>query len=183
MTFEEMKDLPQSKQKEIYEKIYGIRKQFKVVNYSSVYGVGAPKLARELKVKKARAKMMLDAYWQKNWGIKKFASEATVKIFDGKMWVKNPVSGFWHPLRFEKDIFSTLNQSTGVYCFDTWVAYCRASGLKMTAQFHDEIVVFGAEEEVEPKLKEAIRRANKKLSLNVTLDIDSKHGSCYSSVH
>lgn len=38
------------------------------------------------------------------------------------MWLFNPVSKFWYSLRYPKDIFSTLNQGTGVFCFDTWIA-------------------------------------------------------------
>ena len=27
------------------------------------------------------------------------------------MWIQNPVSKFWHTLRYEKDVFSTLNKA------------------------------------------------------------------------
>jgi hypothetical protein len=43
------------------------------------------------------------------------AFEETIKT----MWLYNPVSKFWYSAIY-KDIFSTLNQGTGVYCFDTW---------------------------------------------------------------
>lgn len=154
-----------------------------ITGNSAVYGLGPPRLARELKVKRDRAKNLLEAYWKKNDGVRKFSSDAEVKVVGGKMWVKNPVSGFWYSLRYEKDIFSTLNQSTGVFCFDTWVAYSRRSGVKITAQFHDEIVVFGRDAVVTPILLKAIEQTNEKLRLNVKLAIDAKHGSCYSSVH
>jgi len=111
-----------------------------------------------------------------------------VKLALGSMWLKNPVSGFWYNLRAEKDRFSTLNQGTGVYCFDLWLAHCRALGVKISAQFHDEqlapvVDVIGEEDETEKKLKLAIKRVNDKLNLNVPLDVDLKFGMTYAEVH
>ena len=64
-----------------------------------------------------------DVYWQRNWSVKRVAEELTVKTVDGEMWLFNPVSELWYSLRYEKDRFSTLNQGTGVYCFDRWIWY------------------------------------------------------------
>jgi len=102
------------------------------------------------------------------------------------MWLKNPVSGFWYQLRFDKDRFSTLNQGTGVYCFDTWVYFVRKLGIKVSMQFHDEIVIevdLGKEEETEALLKEAMVMTNNKLKLNVPLGVDVQFGSNYGMVH
>jgi len=93
-----------------------LRKNYKVVNYSSTYGVGASKLARETGMSKSEAKTLLDAFWSRNWAIEKVASTLQVRELFGGMWLKNPVSGFWYSLRSDKDRFSTLNQGTGVYC-------------------------------------------------------------------
>ena len=46
MTLEEMKALPEGKQKALYNKIKEIRNLGKVVNFSSVYGAGPPKIAQ-----------------------------------------------------------------------------------------------------------------------------------------
>ena len=58
----------------------------------------------------------------------------------GKKWIFNPVSQFWYSLRAEKDRFSTLNQSTGVYCFDQWIKRVRKKGIIINLQMHDEIL-------------------------------------------
>jgi len=132
------------------------------------------------------AKALLEAYWNRNWSVKKVAEDQEVKVVGGHMWIKNPVSGFWHSLRSDKDRFSTLNQSTGVYCFDTWLFYVRSLGVKINFQFHDEeghYVVAGKEEENTALLQQAIYLANKKLNLNVPLGIDVKYGRNYAETH
>jgi hypothetical protein len=102
------------------------------------------------------------------------------------MWVKNPVNGFWYSLRYEKDIFSTLNQGTGAYCFDQWVAHYMTRVPNIIGQYHDEViqrVAIGNEKEHESVLRWAIDRVNEKLKLNINLDIDVQFGSKYSLIH
>lgn len=163
-----------------------IRKMFKPVNYGSVYGIGKVKLARTTGMSEGEAAKLIDAYWQRNWSVQAVADSLTVRTLGGKMWLKNPVSGFWINLRFPKDRFSSLNQSTGVYCFDTWLAFCWSAGVKGIGQFHDEVIVpvaDGDEDEVAQLMKEAIKRTNDKLQLNVPLDVDTKYGDNYAEVH
>ena len=163
-----------------------LRKNYKVVNYSATYGVGAPKLARETGMSKGEAKTLLDAFWSRNWAIEKVASTVRVReVMDG-MWLLNPVSGFWHSLRSDKDRFSTLNQSTGVFCFDTWVAICRKNGIKAVGQFHDEIIALvkkGDEGKVENLMHEAAIMLNDKVKLNVPLGTDVQFGATYAEIH
>jgi hypothetical protein len=108
---------------------------------------------------KGEAKTLLDAFWSRNWAIEKVASTVRVReVMDG-MWLLNPVSGFWHSLRSDKDRF----QSTGVFCFDTWVAICRKNGIKAVGQFHDEIIALvkkGDEGKVESLMHEAVQFGN-----------------------
>jgi len=102
------------------------------------------------------------------------------------MWVQNPVSKFWHTLRYEKDVFSTLNQSTGAYCFDKWVAYYRIARPNIVGQFHDEsinLVKKGHEEHHQRRLVNAINKLNHELKLNVDLGIDVQFGNKYSEIH
>ena len=180
MTLEEMKKLPEDQQKVLYKKIKDVRTNYKVVNYSGIYGVGAPKLARESGLNTTAAKALLAAYWERNWSVKVIAGEQYVKTLkDGTTWLKNPVSGFYHSLRFEKDIFSTLNQSTGVYCFDTWVAYCKHYGVEIPMQYHDEILArcdVDKVDETKEKMILAIQKTNEKVKLNVSLGIDIRTG-------
>lgn len=163
-----------------------IRQQYKAVNYAGVYGVGAKKLARMLGISVKKAQELIDAYWERNWSIRKVAKDQFIKHCLGTTWLKNPVSGFYYQLRYEKDVFSTLNQGTGVYVFDKWIYYLRSRGLKLIGQFHDEVAIRldkGQEEEVEGKLRWAIMKLNQDVKLNVPIDIDIKFGSNYAEVH
>lgn len=163
-----------------------LRQKYKQTNYSAVYGVGAAKLARETGISKVDAQKLLDAYWQRNHSVLKAVETFQIEVIGPYMWLKNPISGFWHNLRAEKDAFSTANQSTGVYCFDTWLYYVREAGVMLAMQFHDEVGYYvdkGCEVENEQLLKGAIKKANDKLQLNVLLDVDVQHGSNYSQTH
>ena len=163
-----------------------MRKNFKVVNYSATYGVGAAKLSRTTGMAIPHAQSLLDAYWERNWSVKAFAEAQKIRKINGEMWVQNPVSGFWHSLRYEKDVFSTLNQSTGAYCFDKWVAYYRTRRPNIIGQFHDEsinLVKQGEQNEHSDALNWAIEKLNQELKLNVDLGIDIQYGQRYSDVH
>jgi len=163
-----------------------LRKNYKVVNYSATYGVGAAKLARETGMNQREAKTLLDAFWSRNWAIEKVASRLKTRELFGSMWLQNPVSGFWHSLRSEKDRFSTLNQSTGVYCFDKWVMECRGMGLETIGQFHDEIIVLtkeGDEDKVENIMSMGINNVNHEINLNVPLGTDVQFGNTYADIH
>ena len=163
-----------------------LRKNYKVVNYSATYGVGAAKLSRTTGMSVPQSQALLDAYWNRNWSVKKFSEDQKIRQINGEMWVQNPVSGFWHSLRYEKDVFSTLNQSTGAYCFDKWVAYYRTRRPNIIGQFHDEsinLVKEGEQNEHSNALNWAIEKLNEELKLNVDLGIDIQYGQRYSDVH
>jgi hypothetical protein len=132
------------------------------------------------------ADKLLEAFWKMNWSVKAVAEKAQVRRIGGKMWLYNPVSRFWISLRNDRDVFSSLNQSTGVFCFDSWLAHCWAKGIRGVAQFHDETVVqilIGSNEETQKKMKLAITEVNNKLNLNVPLDVDPQFGYRYSEIH
>ena len=163
-----------------------VRKDAKQVNFSAVYGVGPPKLARTTGWPISKAKMMLQAYWKRNWAVKKVAEACTVITVNNQMWLWNPVSRFFYSLRFDKDRFSTLNQSTGVYCFDNFVMQTRRRNIKICGQFHDEIafpLLKVHREEVKQKLKDSIKAVNDKLKLNVELGISMDFGKNYAETH
>jgi hypothetical protein len=164
----------------------GLRKNYKAANYACVYGVGAVKLARTTGMGQQEAKKLIEAYWRRNWAVKKAAESQKVREIGGEMWILNPVSHFWHNLRYEKDRWSTLNQSTGVFCFDTWVGLVKDSGCRVIGQFHDEIIVQtpkGTEDEVQAQLKSCIGAANDILQLNIQLDVDTQVGNSYADIH
>lgn len=56
------------------------------------------------------------------------------------LWLWNPVAEMWYSLRYPKDIFSTLNQGTGVYVFDKWIKKFREKRTQLTGQMHDIIL-------------------------------------------
>ncbi len=163
-----------------------LRKDFKVVNYSATYGVGAAKLSRETGMSVKKAQALLDAYWKRNWSVKAFSDAQKIRRIGEEMWIQNPVSKFWHSLRYEKDAFSTINQSTGSYCFDKWVAYYRMKRPNIVGQFHDEsinVIKEGEQNEHTSVLKWAINKLNEQLKLNVDLGIDVQYGKTYADVH
>tara|TARA_X000001388_G_scaffold23403_1_gene15901 strand:- start:910 stop:1323 length:414 start_codon:yes stop_codon:yes gene_type:complete len=133
-----------------------------------------------------KAKKLLEAYWDRNWSVKKFAEDQPIRRIGEEMWIQNPVSKFWHSLRYEKDAFSTINQSTGSYCFDRWVAIYRIRRSNIIGQFHDEsinLIREGEKEEHTKELKSAVQKLNEQLKLNVSLGIDVQYGNNYAEVH
>jgi hypothetical protein len=137
-------------------------------------------------MRESEAQTLLDAFWSRNWSVEKVAKNLRTRELFGSMWVYNPVSKFWYSLRSEKDRFSTLNQGTGVYCFDTWVYECRKRGLKTIGQFHDEVIVLvkeGFEDWTKTQMEIAINATNDHVKLNVPLGIDVQFGSSYSDIH
>jgi len=162
----------------------GVRKKFKPANYAGIYGIGGTGLSRQTGMPVKECVALLEAYWKRNWSVKKVADGVITKELFGTMWLLNPVSGFWHQLRAKKDIFSTLNQSTGVYCFDTWVGFCMEGGMKLTASFHDEVVAgCVVKGDLDMVLKVAMDKANEKLKLNVKLGHDTQYGKNYAEIH
>ena len=57
--------------------------------------------------------------------LKSVVDNCQMKTVNGTKWIKNPISGFWLYLKEEKDAFSTLNQSSGSYVFDTLLKTCK----------------------------------------------------------
>jgi len=169
-----------------YKGINKVRKDAKQVNFSAVYGVGPPKLSLTTGWAIEKASTMLQVYWKRNWSVKVIAKETYHKVVDGQMWLWNPVSELWYSLRYDKDKFSTLNQGTGVYCFDSWVRKVRAKGIKICGQFHDEIIALVklVDKDITAiKLKEAIQETNDELKLNIQLGISIDFGENYAQIH
>ena len=163
-----------------------LRKNYKVVNYSATYGVGSSTLSRNTGMNKEEAKLLLEAFWSRNWSVDKVANTVRTKDLFGSMWLLNPVSKFWYSLRSDKDKFSTLNQGTGVFCFDSWVSLCRRYGIKTIGQFHDEIIALvpeGEEEQTKATMEQAIENLNNNLELNVPLGVDAQFGKTYADIH
>jgi len=179
-------NLSPEEQKSIIDKLTKVRWGAKRVNFGAVYGAGIPKLMLTSGMDKQTTTILYNGYWKKNWSVKRIARDTFHKTVDGQMWLYNPVSKFWYSLRFEKDKFSTLNQGTGVYCFDTWTRNVRKRGIVLCGQFHDEIVfplVKGTQDYHKKCLYDAMDEANEELNLNVKLSISVDFGNNYAEVH
>ena len=164
-----------------------IRSKYKPINYSAIYGIGSAKLAREMGIPVKEAQGLIDAYWQRNWSVKTVASEIFTKTTKGKkLWLKQPVSGFWYSLRNDRDIWSTTNQGTGVYCFDKLLSILRDKGVKITATFHDEFISSLLAEDkgkMDKILKDSCDLLNDQLGMNVKMGVDHAYGKSYAEVH
>ena len=162
------------------------RLKAKKVNFAAIYGAKAAKIAATANISLSEAKKFYSVYWQRNKAVKDVAASCRVQTINGQKWLFNPISKFWLTLREEKDRFSTLNQSTGVFCFDTWVRHVRSQGVKVCGQFHDEIIfpiTKGNRTGTINILHTAIEETNKDLKLNVPLKISVAFGDRYSSIH
>lgn len=169
-----------------YKLLKTIRGIAKNTNYACVYGAGGPKIAKTAGISLEEAISLHSAYWKRNWAVRAVASSLKVKTVLGQKWLFNPVSRFWYSLRNEKDRFSTLNQGTGVFAFDTWVGFVHKDRPQLTGQFHDEIILCvkkGYREEIKSWLKQTIKEVNDILNLDRELDIGVEFGDSYADIH
>lgn len=168
------------------EEITQIRHNYKGGNYACTYGAGAKTLATQLGVTEREAAKIHKAYWKRNWSLRKIREDARTKKCRDSLWLYNPVSKLWYSLRAEKDIFSTLNQGTGTFCFDMWLGFILKERKQLTAQFHDELILECKESEkqvIEQILHTSLEKVNKALNLHRDLDCDIQFGKNYSLIH
>lgn len=171
---------------ELYKALKKVRAVGKKVNYTAVYGAGGAAIGRAAGQSKREGEALKEVYWKRNWSVLAIAAEQIVKKCLGGMWLFNPVSEMWYSLRYEKDRFSTLNQGTGVYCFDKWIMEFRKKRPQLTGQFHDEVILtvkVGHREQVIKLLKDAIKVVNSELKMNRELDVDVQFGQTYAGIH
>lgn len=163
-----------------------IRAIYKNGNYACQYGAGVSRLAITCGCDQETARRVHETYWKRNWAIKAVTDNAAVKTRQGKLWLYNPISGFWYYLKTRKDIFSTLVQGSAAYCFDVWISIVLSERPQLTGQFHDEIIFEiqkGHRDEIKSFLKDCIQEANEFLGLNRELDVDVQFGSSYDQIH
>tara|TARA_R110002167_G_scaffold7563_2_gene35879 strand:+ start:12854 stop:14815 length:1962 start_codon:yes stop_codon:yes gene_type:complete len=173
-------------EKKDYFELSLIRHGGKSCNYAATYGAAGATIARAAGVDEAIGHKLHAAYWSRNWSLKAIADEQIVKKSRGLSWLWNPVAKMWIWLKNEKDRFSTLNQSTGTYCFDRWVWYILSKRPQLTGQFHDEVVLelkVDNREAMTKLLKWAVAQVNDELKLNRDLDVDVDFGRTYAAIH
>lgn len=169
-----------------YDRLSDIRHPAKTTNYAATYGARGPTIARAAGCTEEEGDVLFDAYWKRNWSITAIADECIVKNSRGMKWLWNPVAKMWMFLKADKDRFSTLNQSTGTYCFDRWVFHILKRRPQITAQFHDEVILElkkGNQVAMTKILKDAIVDVNEELKLNRDLGCDVDYGKDYSEIH
>lgn len=179
-------EITDEKEKAEFKRLKKIRGAGKVSNFSCTYGVAKKTLSRNIGMSEAAAQKLIDTYWERNWSIKAFANSCTVKEVRGQRWIQNPISRFWLTLRSDKDKFSTVNQSSAVFIFDRWVAFCRKLGITIQYQCHDEHLFcapIGTEDDVRALLKESIDLVNESLDLNVKISMAPAFGPNYAACH
>lgn len=163
-----------------------VRDIFKTGNYACQFGAGAKKLSLSIGCTLGEAKQVHKAYWKRNWAVKEAAKYATIKTIEGKMYLLNPINNYYYFLSNKKDIFSSWCQGGGSYAVDVWIYFMKSMGIHPSLSYHDEVLITmseGDRDEIEEKLKKAIAKTNKALSLNRDLGIDIQFGEDYGSVH
>ena len=197
-----------------YKKIKNKRFTAKTTNFSATYGAGPAKIAETAKISVEEGKNLHKIYWDRNWAVRKVAKDTITKevnfinskenktffeekeikeityFLDTQKWIYNPVSKFWVFLKSDKDKFSTLNQSTGVFVFDSWVHKIKQKikdyDIKIVMQYHDEILIIchkALKNFVENVLKESMEEVNLLLKLNVEISISTAWGKNYAECH
>jgi DNA polymerase I-like protein with 3'-5' exonuclease and polymerase domains len=169
-----------------YQELDKKRHQGKTVNYSAQYGVGKKKLSETLDITQSEAKKLLDAYWVANKEAKTVATIFETKQCLGRTWIKNPYNKFWYELRSEKDRLSAVIQSTGDFITHLWAKNVTDVSGTLSLVYHDQldlIVKRGYRKGVEKLLRESIQKVNKKLKLNVPMDISINFGDRMSEIH
>lgn len=162
------------------------RSKAKTANYACVYGAAGSTVARGANIPVEEGNRLVEVYWERNWAVKKVAEVQRVKNCLGGKWLFNPISKFWYSLRSDKDRFSTLNQGSGVYCFDMWIQNFMKKREQLTGQMHDEVILTikkGKRDLAEKLLRDAINETNEQLKLNRDLDIDVQFGDSYAEIH
>tara|TARA_R110002167_G_scaffold331706_1_gene538416 strand:- start:62248 stop:64158 length:1911 start_codon:yes stop_codon:yes gene_type:complete len=163
-----------------------VRNIYKEANYSCIYGVGWATLGGVTNLNQKDSKAVIKSYWDKNWSIKQLPKDITTKNVNGQEWLQNPVNKLWYSVRSEKDIFSTLNQGTGVFVFDMWLKFMMMEGITPILQYHDEKLSLSKKEDrgkVKRILQNSMSKVNKALQLNVEIKVDVQFGNTYADVH
>lgn len=171
---------------DIIKRVKPVRAVYKSVNYACVYGAGGATVGRTAGVNEREGAKLVEAYWKRNWSVKSVAEAQKVRLVYGQKWLYNPVSKFWYSLRADKDKFSTLNQGTGVYCFDMWVKKVKEGGFPIVGQFHDELIGVikkGKRDEATEHINDAMTKLNEELKLNRELGCSIQFGCNYAEIH
>lgn len=173
-------------EKQLMGRLKLARHKAKTTNYSSLYGISPPTLARNLEITEREAKRLIDGYWKVNFGVKKVTETFIIKEVGEEKWILNPMSKFWHHLRHKHKAFSTVNQSSATYVFNIWLSNITQNNIWPIGQTHDDCLFRVGENEA-GGLKSVILRAmevtNRQLKLNVPLACEVQVGQSVAETH
>lgn len=178
--------LPEEEQNKLLKHLKTVRSKGKTTNYASLYLVGAETLGRNLEIPKREAQKLIDAYWEIHFAVKKATESFKTKKVGDETWVYNPISKFYYYCRNTKDLFSIVNQSSAVYCFNMWVWNCTQQGIWPVTQSHDDsayVVDLDKVQDTQKIISEAMRRVNEQLKLNVELACETQIGNNIAETH
>lgn len=178
--------LSEDEQNNLLKKLKMARSKGKTCNYASLYNVGAETLSRNLEIPKSEAQKLIESYWKIHFAVKVATDMFEIKKVGNESWVYNPISRFYYYIRNQKDIFSVVNQSSAVYCFNMWVWNCTQMGIFPVTQSHDDSAYVVDESDVEKTkgiIDEAMSRLNKQLKLNVQLACETQVGNNIAETH
>ena len=178
--------LPKEEQKDLMKVLKVARSKGKTTNYASLYNVGSETLGRNLEISKREAQKLIDSYWRIHFAVKEATKDFITKKVGEETWVYNPISKFFYYCRNLKDLFSIVNQSGAVYCFNMWVWNCTQMGIFPVTQSHDDSAYVVDLQEVDRTkliIEEAMRRVNNQLKLNVELACETQVGNNIAETH
>lgn len=184
--FYELMKLEGAEKKAKMNELKASRSRGKVTNYSSLYLVGPKTLSRSLEISEKEAKKLITAYWEVNYAVKVASENFVIKELGGENWAYNPISKFWMYCRDKRNVFSVINQSSAVFCFNVWVMNCTKQGIWPVTQSHDDqlyIVKESEAAETVEKINRAMELTNQQLKLNVELACETQTGYTLAETH
>jgi DNA polymerase-1 len=174
-----------------------MRSRAKAINFGLIYGMGEPRLARELGITRQEAAQFIQAYFERFQGVKRFmdrtveaarSGEAVRTILGRRRFLPNLHSAN-RGLRFEAERVAKNTPIQGTAADILKLAMIALGegdvvpGARMILTVHDELVfeVPAAKvAEAEPLIKAAMEGA---LALDVPLEVDVGHGSNWGEAH
>jgi hypothetical protein len=182
----ELLALPEEEQNKLIKHLKQVRSKGKTCNYSSLYLVGSETLSRTLEISKSEAQELIDAFWKIHYAVLEVSESFEIKKVGNEEWVLNPISKWYYPLKSRRNIFSVVNQSSAVYCFNMWVWNCNQLGIYPVTQNHDDSVYIVDEDkavETTELIEKAMDRVNAQLGLRVKLACETQIGDNLSETH
>jgi DNA polymerase-1 len=174
-----------------------MRNRAKAINFGLIYGMGEPRLARELGITRQEASQFIAAYFQRFQGVARFmeqtvdqarSGEAVRTVLGRRRFLPNLHSAN-RGLRFEAERVAknTPIQGTAADILKrAMIALGEGDvvpGARMILTVHDELVFEVPEDEVEkaqPLIKEAMESA---FRLDVPLEVDVGNGAHWGEAH